>query len=306
MQFSQDLAPLGEIFPRWFKINKAVDRRTAAILERYARRMEPALREGFLAAIRSAKSKATLTTIEQAMKNIDPAAAIREATGGLEFRQMRETLAEIVEAAGARATNALITMTGGNLAAFDIVNPYAVQYARAEVGTMIREITQTTQQGIARLIGVGIEQGITPAQTAQQIRTMIGLTEQQTNWVLNYENKLLSAGSVDIDLKVDRYAAKLLRQRAQNIARTETIRAANGGQQAAWNAAVDQGVLPKDAEQVWIITDDEKICEICEPMPDMEENQHVPLNGVFITGEGERVKKPPAHPRCRCSVALNL
>src|SRR6266545_5811326 len=219
--FSPQLEAFAPIFPQ-IRFAKAIDQRTLLYLERLARRMEPALRDAFLAAVRSAKSQATLSVIEQAMSNIDPAMAIREASGGLEFRMMRETLADIVQAAGSRVTESLRQVTGATLMArFDLSNPYAAQYARTEVGTMVQEITLSTQEGIQNLVERGITEGITPMQTAREIKSMIGLTGQQTDWVVNYQNNLYSSGAVDIDVKVDRYANKLLRQRAQTISRTE-------------------------------------------------------------------------------------
>jgi len=301
MIFSSALLEYANLFPA-IRISKQVDRRTLRALEALARRMEAPLRDGFLAAVRSARSQATLQVLEQAMRAIDPAAAIREATGGLEFRQMRDTLADIVEASGVKATAALGAVTGEVLGSFDVTNPHAIQYARTEVGSMIRDITETTMEGIQAVIGNAIEVGVPPRVAAVQIRSMIGLTEQQTNWAMNYENRLLDVGAVDIDTKVQRYADRLLRQRALTISRSESLRAVNAGQQAAWNSAVDQGLLPADVEQQWIAS--HNACkQICFPM----DGQTAPLNGVFTTGDGRRIKKPPeTHPSCRCTIALSL
>lgn len=302
MLFSAELEQFSAIFPT-ISLAKRIDRRTLRALEALARRMEAPLREGFLAAIRSAKSQATLEVLEQAMRSLDPAAAIREATGGLEFGRMRDTLADIVEASGARATSALQQVTGQLIGAFDITNPYAMQYARTEVGRLIRQISDTTREGVMRVIENAIENGVAPRQAARQIKTMIGLTDQQAGWVINYENRLYAAGAIDIDAKVEAYAQKVLRYRSLNIARTETIDASVSGQQAAWQSAIDQGFLPADVEQQWIVSHDERVCEeICPPM----EGQKTSIGGIFITGDGHRVKGPPAHVNCRCAVALAL
>jgi Phage Mu protein F like protein len=301
MLFSPELQPYSSLFPA-IRIAKRIDRRTLRALEALARRMEAPLREGFLAAIRSAKNNATLAVLEQAMRQLDPAAAIREATSGLEFNRMRDTLSDIVEASGVRTTNALKEITGQTLASFDITNPYAMIYARTSVGQLIREISDSTQRGIMNVIENAIENGVAPRQAAQQIRTMIGLTSQQTDWVINYQNSLYASGAIDIDAKVERYAAKVLRYRSLNIARTETINAVSSGQVSAWQAAIDQGLLPADVEQQWIVTDDNRLCpEVCPPM----DGQKVPVvGGIFITGEGNRVKGPPAHVNCRCAISL--
>jgi hypothetical protein len=295
------------LFPSGFyRIQKAIDRRTLARLERLARRMEPALREGFLAAIRSARQEITLQLVEQALRAVDPAAAIRAATGNLEFGGMRETLAQIVEASGAITTQALQRTTGNLIASFDLTNPYAAVYARTSVGRLISGITQTTQEGIQRLIERGIMEGIDVRTTARQIRNMVGLTGQQADWVMNYEMRLLDRGIGDIEGKVERYANKLIRQRALSISRSESLDAMNSGQQAAWRAAQDQGYLDKDVTQTWIVARDSRLCEFCAPMPMMKENQAVKIGEYFTGGDGTMVTGPPLHPQCRCAVALKF
>src|SRR4030095_3329777 len=244
------------------------------------------------------------------MRSLDSAAAIRAASAGLEFETMKETLAELIEASGERTTQALRRKIdlppGRTLPAFDVVNPYAVMYARTEVGMLIRQVDMRTVQGIQNVIGHGIETGIAQRESAKQIKNMIGLTDYQTDVAFNYQAKLLAAGEKNVDVKTQMYADKLLRERALAIARSESIAAANGGQQAAWRAAADQGFLDKDVEQRWITAQDERTCEICKPMPRMKENLHVRLGGSFVSCDGRNVLKPPAHVACRCTVALNL
>src|SRR4029434_6867188 len=103
---------------------KAIDRATARAIERLARNFEPDIRDAFLTAIRSARSQATLSTIEEAMRSLDSAAAIRAASAGLEFETMKETLAELIEASGERTTQALrrkiALPPGRTLPAFDV------------------------------------------------------------------------------------------------------------------------------------------------------------------------------------------
>jgi hypothetical protein len=287
---------------------KAIDRKLLASIERIARSYEPALRDAFLTAIRSARSNASIEAIAEAIQSMNPGQAIRAATVGLEYDKMRDTLADIIEAAGNRTTAAIATevgpVRGVQIAGFDVVNPYAVGYARTEVGRLIRGIDMRTREGIQNLIGNAIETGIAPREAAKVIRGQIGLTEFQTDYVMNYQSKLIAEGASNIDAKVQRYADKVLRQRALTISRSETLRASNAGQQAAWRAAIDQGFLDSDVEQIWIAHPG---CEeICQPMPEMEQNQHVRIGGMFLTGEGSYVRQPPAHPNCRCTIALNV
>src|SRR4030095_11432615 len=222
-------------------ILKTIDRRLLASIERIARSYEPALRDAFLAAIRSARRSASLEMIAEAIESMNPGQAIRAATAGLEYDRMRDTLADIVEAAGQKTTAAIQASAPPRpmmLGSFDIVNPYAATYARSEVGRLITGIDMRTREGIQNLIGNAIETGIAPREAARTIRGMVGLTEFQTDYVMNYQSKLIAQGASNIDAKVQRYADKVLRQRALTIARTETLGASNGGQQAAWQAAI--------------------------------------------------------------------
>jgi len=67
----------------------------------------------------------------------------------------------------------------------------------------------------------------------------------------------------------------------------------------------DKGLI--DAEQtvrVWIITPDDRLCDICEAIPTLNPDG-VGLDEPFLTPEGP-VDDPPAHPRCRCATGLEF
>jgi SPP1 gp7 family putative phage head morphogenesis protein len=87
--------------------------------------------------------------------------------------------------------------------------------------------------------------------------------------------------------------------RAETIARTETMRAANEGQIEAWQQAAETGLLTGNESTEWITTPDDRLCPICEPL----DGQTTALGGTFEV-DGDRVSSPPAHPRCRCTVGL--
>jgi hypothetical protein len=66
-----------------------------------------------------------------------------------------------------------------------------------------------------------------------------------------------------IDEVVAKQTKKAIRQRAQMIARTETIRASNAGRYATWNQAVSEGLLPITVEVKWLTAGDERTCPFC-------------------------------------------
>lgn len=87
------------------------------------------------------------------------------------------------------------------------------------------------------------------------------------------------------------------KDRAELIARTETMRAANAGQREAWRQGVEDGYVEPTERRVWIVTDDDALCEDCEPL----DGAVAPLDGEY---EGDGEDGPPLHPDCRCVEGL--
>lgn len=79
-----------------------------------------------------------------------------------------------------------------------------------------------------------------------------------------------------------------------------TIRAQNAGQQAVWRDYQRQGLLPKVARKVWIVTPDDRLdTVICRPM----DGKEAFVEDDFDTPAGQ-MPYPPAHPRCRCAMGI--
>lgn len=177
---------------------------------------------------------------------------------------------------------------------FDTLNPAAVAWAHDHAAKLIVEISEDVRDAIRLTVVDAFESGIPPRDVARVIRGNIGLTSRDAAAVMKRQLQMLADG-VTSDVATKRaefYAAKLLRRRAETIARTETMRAANEGQQQLWEQAQAKGLLSMMAMKVWITADP---CPICAPL----EGEEVPLNGTFSIGFD-----PPAHPNCRCSVGL--
>lgn len=107
-----------------------------------------------------------------------------------------------------------------------------------------------------------------------------------------------------IDKMVEAYARKYRQFRAQTIARTEALRATNFGVQDAWRQIIDQGAAPEQlVRRQWIVAKDERLCEICSPIPGMNPKKGVPFAQAFATPSGPHML-PPMHPNCRCTVFI--
>lgn len=103
-----------------------------------------------------------------------------------------------------------------------------------------------------------------------------------------------------IDRMVDAYRRKYLKLRAETIARTESLRAANAGALDAWRQAIDEGAAPRDLVfKLWETAHDERECPTCRETPKLNPKWGVPLNAMFQTPNGP-VSMPPLHPDCRC------
>lgn len=312
-------------------------------LHEIADSLAPDVRERFLVAIDAIRGTANEAQLIAALDAGDFERIMEilglGAQGGAEGGQdILHHLLEPVEQGVQRAGHAAIETTpalarlGGHAAMrFDMVNPHTVQAVQQHGFNMIRQITDDTRNGVRGIVAHALEFGGHPYEQARQIRQLVGLTENQAAAVTNYR-RLLTANDPEalarelrdrrfdpsvrsalrdrtplpkaqIDTMVQRYADRMLANRAETIARTETINAARLGTQAAWRQAGEKGLLSHNKiRQGWMVTPDDRLCEYCAAVPDMNPDG-VPLGGQFETPFGP-VDGPTLHPNCRCIVYL--
>jgi SPP1 gp7 family putative phage head morphogenesis protein len=142
---------------------------------------------------------------------------------------------------------------------FTADRPEMVEAARQHAAKLITEISRTTRKRVREAIVDVLESGG-------------GFDEL-------YEEVLDAIGDAS---------------RAQTIARTEAMSAANRGQRDAWEAAQDEGLLPPGMRRVWIATSD--ACPSCEAT----DGETAPLHGTYPNGS----EGPPLHPNCRCTEGI--
>jgi len=163
---------------------------------------------------------------------------------------------------------------------FDVLNVEAVKVAEKHCAKLVREVNQETKNGIRTYIREGIRQGQSMDQVARELRPLVGLTEKQTQAVMNYRDKLKEEGTYT-DKKFQRYADKTHRRRMQTIARTETARAQNMGYMEGLG---DLGVERAEFSAT------SGACDECNDL----NGQEFPLDearGII-----------PVHPNCRCAL----
>jgi hypothetical protein len=288
-------------------------------IRRLTDRLEPRLRRIVLAALKDlpAGLVETLTAAVEAQDVRGILAAIRE----MPTEEIRRVLLDAVN--GAKG------ITGATYGIrFDLTDPNAVLAAERHAAQLVTEVTQETRRAIAAIVADGIREGVPPREQARQIARIVGLTERDARAVDSLWRRMIADGVVQAqaDSRAQRYADRLLRARAENIARTETIRASTEGTRQGWEAAAREGYVDTGtARIVWIVTQDDRLCARCAPMAgvavgftdkftatteatgDLARNKGgtAPYTGATRPlGEHTTVEGPPLHPRCRCSLGL--
>ena len=187
---------------------------------------------------------------------------------------------------------------------FNRIDEKAVAWAREHSSELVRNITQEFRESIRSTISDGLAGNLTVPQMASRIKQNLPLLPRDRGAVDNFRQRnferFMQGGMSEekarakADAKAERYANKLTRRRAQTIARTEMVASSNAGKEAGWEAGVEGGYIDNDSQKEWIA--EPNACEICKP-----------LDGMVIPWQAEFPDlgtTPPAHPNCRCTVAM--
>jgi len=159
--------------------------------------------------------------------------------------------------------------------------------------------TGVDRELIRRTVRQAFLTGGHPYQQAQVFRHSVTMLPRDQLRLQRYAAGLWDSGVSErmYNLRVDQFAQRMWRDRARMIARTETIRAAQQGQLAAWDQAVTDGILePERTWRVWIAV--ASACDICLSLNGTEVrlNDEWPGYGMVAS----------AHPQCKCSQGLKF
>jgi hypothetical protein len=189
---------------------------------------------------------------------------------------------------------------------FNRTNPHSLDWIRAHAAELVTQVSQESMLAIRDIIHTAFDPktAMHPRESAKLIRQHIGLTSRQSSTLDRYRQQLVADGvrGKRLDSMVEAYRKKMIRRRAENIARTETIRASAEGQQRLWEDSAEQGYIDGAlTKRIWIMHRDGRECKhVCPPMKGQLKGMKEP----FITGIGDSVMTPPAHPSCRCAIGL--
>ena len=286
-------------------ITKAKKSKAVHALEAVAADFAPAVRDAFLLAVERAKGKVALTQLSQSVTNGD-IIGIQNLIPDLDLVEFKAEITRALET-GANNAQEFFPKTIRDNISFDLLNPKTIEYINGYTGDLITGINNDMRKAISSVVEAGITNGEHPYKIAQSIKsTGIGLTNRDANAVINRKSQLKAAGKLSapqIEIAVGRYEQTLLNGRLERIARTESLSAANQGQQALWDQAVDEGLLEGGLKH-WLFTDDDILDDICRQAAAMN-SEGVPIKEPFKTPSGDMMQ-PPQHPNCRCTSVIRF
>lgn len=221
--------------------------------------------------------------------------------------------------------------------AFDVVNTRAVRRMSDASLRLVREFSRQQRSATRQALVEGIRAGANPREQARAFVDSLGLTEYQEGIVRNYGRSLRTLNSdaltrrlrdrrfdptvraairneeplseAQIGRMVDRYRDRWRTYRAENIARTESLRAVNEGVADAYAQAIDEGQLR--AEQLtkeWNTAKDERVRDSHAEM----HGQVVTVDQPFVSGLGNQAFYPGGFGvaaddiNCRCAVGTRI
>lgn len=259
-------------------------------------RLEPALRSEVARAFEKLRRRVSIAAILDAIEQGNEV-RLRSLTAGL-TRDLASA-ADVVRKAFVLGSNsAVAVLPEGVTAALNLTSPFMVRAAEDSAARLVTGVTTETRKSINAVIRRAVAGELSGRDAGVLIRSLVGLTERQAAAVLTRRAKLIAQGLKANRVARDaaRYSARLLKQRAEMIARTEIIRAASEGQVHTWLEAQRQGFLGPNARKRWVVTPDDRLCPQCAP----KAGEIVPIHALFTDG----VSGPPLHPQCRCALAL--
>ena len=227
--------------------------------------------------------------------------------------------------------------TSGQSLRFDLVNPEVEPWINSEADDYIRKIQANINPLVIERIKAGILNNEPPRLISKSILSDVSLTDDENRAVdafrsllLEIRSRMEKSGSANIEIgdlseieqgevkktrprkrkytaadfadgeiekNVTRYREIKLKERADLLARTVTIKSSSSGQNALWQRFVEKGYLDKSEWEVgWIISPDERLCPICKARKGMRRE----IDGNYPDGTGT----PPIHLGCRCGEGL--
>jgi SPP1 gp7 family putative phage head morphogenesis protein len=186
-------------------------------------------------------------------------------------------------------------------------SPYARAHVSFRGASLVREIDASIRAALISAVDDGFIEYRNSKDVARAIvdRKIIGLDTRLQNAVYRRARLMREQGIAEEKIAKEsaKYSKKLLKYRADMIARSEMISAANEGHLEAWKLGIDQGMINKRAQKQWIAGRTERTCIICNDLHGQKALIHSPFRSNVT---GQAIMRPTAHPSCRCTMILIL
>lgn len=313
----------------------------------------PIIRKAFFSALSDITDEVVLNNVIDAINSGDVNAAFEAL--GVNRAAMRplETAIEQAFETGGMLSADYVPRVGGVKFRFDVRNSRAEAWLRDHSSKLITSISDDIRGAARDLLQIGLQDGRNPRNVALDLvgrigpngrRTggIIGLTNQQANWVTNARRELsdpltasrwfsrmrrdkrfdsLVQRSIDKGLPLDadtinrlvsKYSDSLLQLRGETIARTEALQSLNQAQHMAFQQAIDEGAINQsNVKRYWDSSGDARVRDSHRAM----EGQEVGTNEPFATPGGFKMMFPgdsslgaPASEiiNCRCVVRTRI
>lgn len=177
----------------------------------------------------------------------------------------------------------------------------------------VTSVTMEQREAISALLSKKMIESHTVDELSRLIRPCIGLTKGQAQANARYydsivknltkEHPRMSKESIRkkaLDAST-KYAERQHRQRAMDIAQTESAFAYNRGADEGVRQAQSQNLIGKTVKR-WSTSGDDGVCEICQALEGIEvgmDDDFQFKGRVLFAGQH---MLPPAHPRCACAI----
>jgi hypothetical protein len=243
---------------------------------------------GLIAALERGDIDAALTIIDQ----LDISEALESA---------RQTLRQALLTITGVAAEQLAAALGIEAAEIDLVSQAALEELAQFGAGMVKDVSDNTVDAIRAALIDAYATGRSATEVANEIRSIIGLTEYDAKKAIEKFEKLLAEGySISqANEALEAWIESKIKKRAETIAINELIHAGTRGQEMIWEEAVKIGLLnPALVEREWLIS--LGACEICVP----NKGLRAKIGQPFTTNKGSVYTPNDIHVKCRCGERL--
>lgn len=318
----------------------------------------PEVRRVFLEAIADIVDSAVLSEIEKAVESNDIEGVLK-ACGYNQavFNRILDALDRVYQKSAEQTVNEWPKRIGFVRPVFNMRTQRVTEDLQTFSSSFISRIDAEIRENVRNVLADGLSRGVNPKTTAlelvgrydpttkKRVGGFIGLSQNQTSWVLNARNYLETLDSrylklglrdkrfdklvvkaiaekkplskSDIEKMITAYKSKCLKYRADTIARTETIQSINRGKTAAISQGIDEGLFRKDqVTKWWDDTGDGRTRKSHRHLGTKYGRKNaIPFDEAFITLSGDSLRFPGDFAlgadaseiiHCRCGVQYHV